>query len=112
MQNKLDVIHRFRSADCIMVVVKEPSPCFVYILGCETRRGYRTYVGWTLDLERRLAQHNNGRGAKSTRGHVWTLLYYEQYATRREAMSREWYLKRDRSFRKNIRLSTCDAKDQ
>jgi putative endonuclease len=86
-----------------MEVTKEPSPCFVYILGCETPQGYRTYVGWTLNLERRLAQHNDGRGAKSTRGRVWTLLYHEQYATRREAMSREWHLKRDRAFRRKVR---------
>jgi putative endonuclease len=86
-----------------MVVNEEPSPCFVYILGCETPRGYQTYVGWTLDLERRLAQHNDGTGAKSTRGRVWTLLYHEQYATRREAMSREWHLKRDRAFRRKVR---------
>ena len=39
---------------------------FVYVLGCEAPDGYRTYVGWTLDLDRRLAQHNSGTGAKST----------------------------------------------
>ena len=27
---------------------------FVYVLGCDAPEGYRTYVGWTLDLERRL----------------------------------------------------------
>ena len=81
----------------------KPSPCFVYILGCATQNGYRTYVGWTLDLARRLAQHNSGKGAKSTRGGTWTLLYWEQYATRREAMSREWHLKRDRALRRQVR---------
>ena len=30
---------------------------FVYILGASTPRGPISYVGWTLDLERRLAQH-------------------------------------------------------
>jgi len=34
--------------------------CFVYILGSRSASGYRTYVGWTDDLERRLARHNNG----------------------------------------------------
>jgi putative endonuclease len=91
------------SPDIVMRDQQEPSPCFVYILGCAAIRGYRTYVGWTLDLERRLAQHNNGKGAKSTRGHTWTLLYFEQYATRREAMIREWHLKRDRTFRRQMR---------
>jgi len=85
--------------------VPEPdagAPCFVYILGSFGKGGYRTYVGWTSDLDRRLAQHNNGTGARSTRGRVWALLYVEPYATRREAMSREWHLKRDRRFRRQL----------
>jgi putative endonuclease len=73
--------------------------CFVYILGCSGRNAY-TYVGWTVDLDRRLAEHNAGTGARSTRGRSWALLYAERHANRREAMSREWYLKRDRRFRK------------
>ncbi|PZF76315.1 GIY-YIG nuclease family protein [Aestuariivirga litoralis] len=72
---------------------------FVYVLGTRTARGVRTYVGWTLDPERRLGQHNAGSGAKSTRGAQWTLLYLEQLDSRRAAMSREWHLKRDRRFR-------------
>ena len=79
---------------------------FVYILGCETARGWQTYVGWTNDLDKRLAAHNAGTGARSTRGRQWSLLYAENYATRSEAMSREWYLKRDRKFRKLVRPDT------
>lgn len=77
--------------------------CFVYIIGCIGPRGLRTYVGWTTDLDRRLAQHNAGTGAKSTRGRTWTLLYAERHNTPREAMSREWRLKRDRAFRAQLR---------
>ena len=76
--------------------------CFVYILGSRSGSGYRTYVGWTDDLERRLARHNNGTGARSTRGRAWVLLYAERYLTRGPAMSREWYLKQDRRFRKSL----------
>ncbi len=79
--------------------------CFVYILGSmESGNGGRThtYVGWTTDLERRLAEHNSGSGAKSTRGRAWRLLYAERHATRSEAMSRELHLKRDRGFRKSL----------
>ena len=68
--------------------------CFVYILGSCGLDGYRTYVGWTNDLERRLAPHNAGTGARSTRGRVWFLLYAERHESREEAMSREWHLKR------------------
>ena len=76
--------------------------CFVYILGSKDKRGFRTYVGWTTDLEKRLNQHNAGTGAKSTRGRTWSLIYAERYKTRPEAMSREWHLKRDRKFRKML----------
>lgn len=80
---------------------------FVYVLGSDAPSGYRTYVGWTLDLDRRLAEHNSGKkaGAKSTRSRTWTLLYAEKFATRTEAMSREWYLKREASFRKRLALA-------
>ena len=76
--------------------------CFVYVLGCAGRDRYLTYVGWTLDLDRRLAQHNAGTGARSTRGRVWVLLHSERFSSRSEAMSREWHLKRDRAFRKRL----------
>jgi putative endonuclease len=72
---------------------------FVYVLGSVRGDDRRTYVGWCVDLEQRIIAHNAGRGARSTRGRVWVLLYAERYATRREAMSREVSLKRDRAFR-------------
>jgi putative endonuclease len=73
---------------------------FVYVLGCRTKDRHLTYVGWTTDIERRLAQHNAGCGARTTRGRAWMLLHTERFRTRQAAMSREWYLKRDRKFRK------------
>ncbi len=60
--------------------------------------------GWTLDLERRMAEHNGGaKGARSTRGRVWALLYAEKHRTRRRAMAREYKLKHDRAFRAALR---------
>jgi putative endonuclease len=78
---------------------------FVYVLGCRTPVRTLTYVGWTTDVDRRLAQHNANRGARSTRGRVWVLLHTERFRTRRQAMSREWRLKRDRKFRKLLVMS-------
>jgi putative endonuclease len=78
--------------------------CFVYVLGTRTKDRHLTYVGWTSDIARRLAQHNSGKGARTTRGRAWTLLHSEWFSTRREAMSREWHLKRDRAFRKKLAL--------
>ena len=75
---------------------------YVYILGRDGPGAFRTYVGWTTDLDRRLAEHNAGVGARFTRGQSWSLLYSERHHSRSEAMSREWHLKRDRAFRKRV----------
>lgn len=79
--------------------------CYVYVLGTFSHDRHLTYVGWTNDVARRLAQHNAGKGARTTRGRIWILLHSECFATRREAMSREWHLKRDRTFRKKLAQS-------
>jgi putative endonuclease len=79
--------------------------CFVYILGSRGKTRHLTYVGWTSDVLRRLNQHNSGKGARSTRGRRWVLLHSEWLPTRREAMSREWHLKRDHAFRKKLALA-------
>jgi putative endonuclease len=81
-------------------------PSFVYVLAtCNPDGRVVTYVGWTLDLERRLAEHNNGglKGARSTRGRAWALVYAEKHRTRRRAMAREYALKHDRAFRAGLR---------
>jgi putative endonuclease len=76
--------------------------CFVYLLGTTGPDGFRTYVGWTSNLDQRLRAHNSGKGARSTAGRHWELLYAERYETRSEAMSREWHLKKDRRFRRSF----------
>lgn len=81
----------------------KPPACFVYIIGAAGKDGFKTYVGWTVDLDERLNAHNAGKGARSTRGRSWVLLYAEPHKTRAAAMSREWRLKRDRAFRNRVR---------
>lgn len=90
---------------------KGTSPGYVYVLGSVRGADRRTYVGWCVDLEQRLTAHNAGRGARSTRGRTWVLLYAERYATRNEAMSREVALKRDRKFRSTLLNDTLPASD-
>ena len=78
--------------------------CYVYVLRTENGNGrFTTYVGWTMDLGRRLAQHNGGRGAKFTRGRRWSLVYAEKHKGKRQAMAREHALKNDRKFRAELR---------
>lgn len=83
---------------------ERPLGAFVYVLGSVRGADRRTYVGWSVDLNQRLARHNAGLGARSTRGREWILLYAERYATRGEAMCREYALKRDRRFRAALAL--------
>ena len=75
---------------------------YVYILGTVGGGPPKTYVGWTNDLAGRLSAHNGGKGAKSTRGRQWKILYAERFSERRKAMSREWHLKRDRKLRREL----------
>lgn len=82
---------------------------YVYVLGWFGSDRYLTYVGWTTDIDRRLAKHNAGKGARSTRGRTWVLLHSERCATRREAMSREWHLKRDRALRRRLAETRPDC---
>ena len=84
----------------------EPTPNYVYlIVTCDTGTT-RSYVGWTTDLERRLAAHNAGVGAKSTRGRQWQLVHNEVFKTRGDAMAREYTLKKDRKARRALMSRT------
>ena len=55
------------------------------------------------NLEKRIDSHNTGKGAKFTRGRVWKLMYYEKYQTKRKAILRECYIKKNRKFRNLIK---------
>ena len=46
--------------------------------------------------------HNSNRGAKSTKGHKWKLIYKKKFLSKSEAMSYEYKLKHDRNKRMNI----------
>jgi len=76
---------------------------FVYILGSHKNSQFRTYVGYTNNLNKRLIIHNKGKGAKSTRGRIWKIIYSEKYSTKNEAISREYYIKKNRKFRDLIK---------
>ena len=65
--------------------------CFTYLIQCADGS---LYCGWTNDLEKRVKAHNAGHGAKYTRSRrPVKLVYYETFATKQEAMRREWEIK-------------------
>ena len=62
-----------------------------YILKCSDNS---LYTGWTNDIKHRLKMHNEGKGAKYTRGRPVELVYLEEFDTKQEAMSKEAKIKR------------------
>ena len=76
---------------------------FVYVIASDTNSKLVTYVGYTNNLKKRLNLHNKGKGAKFTRGRCWRIIYTEKYDTKREAKSREYYIKKNRKFRNLIK---------
>lgn len=65
---------------------------YTYIVQCQDAT---LYTGWTNHLEKRIQAHNAGKGAKYTRARLpVTLVYYEQYETKQEAMRREAEIKK------------------
>ena len=65
---------------------------YTYILRCSDNS---LYCGWTNNLEKRLASHNAGTASKYTRTRrPVELVYFEEFETKQEAMSREFHIKR------------------
>jgi putative endonuclease len=62
-----------------------------------------TYVGYTKNIKNRISLHNNGKGAKFTRGRKWKLIYKEKYTSKNRAISREYYIKKNRKLRNQIK---------
>ena len=60
-------------------------------------------MGYTNNLQKRVNLHNKGKGAKFTKGRKWKLIYKERYETKSKALSREYYLKKNRVLRNIIK---------
>lgn len=75
---------------------------YVYMLKSKSVKPV-TYVGFTSNLQKRINLHNSGKGAKFTRGRKWKLIYKEVYKSKKEAISREYYIKTNRNLRNKIK---------
>lgn len=75
---------------------------FVYMLKSISKKPV-TYVGYTKNLKKRIQLHNAGKGAKFTRGRTWKLIYKEILKSKSKAISREYYIKNNKSLRKKIK---------
>ena len=75
---------------------------YVYMLQSKSDKPV-TYVGYTNNLKKRINLHNAGKGAKFTRGRKWKLIYKEKKKSKKEAISREYYIKKNRALRNKIK---------
>ena len=77
---------------------------YVYLICTINSKGNLiSYVGYTNNLKKRLSFHNQGKGAKFTRGRRWKLLYKKRFLTKKKAMQFEYVLKKDRIKRNKIK---------
>ena len=81
---------------------------YVYMLKSKSVKPI-TYVGYTNNLVKRISLHNSGKGAKFTRGRKWTLIYKEKYKSKKEAISREYYIKNNRTLRNKIKYENFNT---
>ena len=73
---------------------------YVYMLkSINTNKSNKSYVGYTRNLSERINKHNSNKGAKSTRGYKWVLIYKRYFKDKSKAMSYEYKLKKDRKKR-------------
>jgi len=75
---------------------------YVYMLKSLEQKAV-TYVGYTSDVKKRIKLHNLGKGAKFTRGRKWKLIYREKFNSKKEAILREYYIKKNRKLRNKIK---------
>ena len=76
---------------------------FVYLLININKNRVVSYVGYTNNLNKRLALHNKSMGAKFTKGRKWTLIYKKCYKSKSLAMKGEYLLKKDQKRRNLIK---------
>ena len=75
---------------------------YTYMIKCITIGVNKSYVGYTNNLDLRIEKHNSNKGAKSTKGYKWVLIYKKRFNSKNKAMSYEYKLKNDRTLRRKL----------
>ena len=81
-------------------------PYFVYMIKTVDGFKKKTYVGYSNNLEKRIFKHNTNKGAKSTKGYKWLLIYKKKFFLKSDAMKYEYKLKKNRIKRQKILLKS------
>ena len=78
---------------------------YVYLILSKKISKYRSYVGYTNDIEKRLKLHNSSKGAKFTKGAKWDVIYVKKYDDKKDAMKEEYKLKKNYKLRNKIKYN-------
>tara|TARA_B100001029_G_scaffold151684_1_gene134329 strand:+ start:1163 stop:1414 length:252 start_codon:yes stop_codon:yes gene_type:complete len=76
---------------------------YVYLIITLGSNNTKTYVGYTNNLKKRILKHNEGKGAKSTRGYKWKVIFKKKFEKKSKAMKYEYFLKKNRVLRNKIK---------
>ena len=75
---------------------------YVYLIKSLDGFVKKSYVGYTNNLNKRINSHNSNKGAKSTKGYKWEIVYKKKFYSKKKALSFEYKLKKDRNKRSTI----------
>ena len=75
----------------------------VYLLVSKSKSRLISYVGYTNNINKRISLHNDGKGAKFTRGKKWEIIYQKRYKNKSQAMKEEYKLKNNRIKRNKLK---------
>ena len=76
---------------------------YVYLIISKNKAPIKSYVGYTNNIKKRIYEHNRGKGAKSTRGRSWVLVFKKKFKSKTSAMKYEYFLKKNKKLRKKIK---------
>ena len=76
---------------------------FVYLLLTKSNDKLISYVGCSNNISKRLLLHNSSKGAKFTKGRLWTLIYKKKYMSKSKALIEEHRLKKNYKLRSLIK---------
>ena len=76
---------------------------YVYLILSKKDKKTKSYVGYTNNISKRVRLHNSGKGAKSTRGRKWKIIFKKKFNNKSLAMKYEYFLKKNNKLRKEIK---------
>ena len=81
---------------------------YVYLIISKKNENFKTYVGYTTNIKKRLNKHNSNKGAKSTRGRICKLNFKKKFETKKLALKYEYFLKKNKFLRSKIKSKYVD----